>query len=90
MYQISFTFFDDKNLVIDVEENLLQKFLDSMGSNKVFYTENKETGFWVHAEQVRYFFVRKKALTAAVLPTTQGEVQCQQNQSSEQESVSQS
>jgi len=60
MYSVKFTFFDGKEIEVEVEDNRLDKFLDSVGSNQIYYTENKEHGAWFNSAHVRYFFVRKQ------------------------------
>lgn len=70
MYQIQFHFFDSHQLDINVEDDLLEKFLDDLGQNRTFLNNEKTSGFWLQADKVRYFTLQKL-----------GEPQCQ-NQSS--------
>jgi hypothetical protein len=58
-YEIIFKFFDGFDLPLEIEEEDLDHFLDDLGKNKPYFTQNKLRGFWIQGEQIRYFTIRK-------------------------------
>lgn len=77
MYRIQFYFIDGHQLDIDVGADDIDRFLEDLGQNRAFFTKEKQSGFWLQGEKVRYFKLFKI-----------GEPQCPKNLPSEAESAS--
>lgn len=60
MYTVSFKFFDDKSIQVEIAADELDAFIECIGSNKVFYSKEKAKGFWIHAEHVRCMRIDKQ------------------------------
>lgn len=55
MYNVKFNFFDGETVEVAVNDHDLDKFLNVIGENKVFFNDAKTAGTWLNGSQVRFF-----------------------------------
>jgi len=51
---LKFTYFDEKELVINIEEDKIEKFFECLNKHEIYHDEFHKTGFWTDVEKVRY------------------------------------
>jgi len=57
-YKVTLTYKDDKVLNILTSEENLEKLLDSLDENRVFFDEKTQAGFWTCKKELRHIIVQ--------------------------------
>jgi len=55
MYKIHFVYMDNQTLDVNVNAQEVEKFMDSIGNNRVYMNDEKGVGIWLPIDKVRYF-----------------------------------
>jgi len=58
-FVVSFHYMDGKDFEIEVLPEDMEKFIESVGKQEVYFNESKGVGIWIPIEKVRYFHVER-------------------------------
>jgi hypothetical protein len=80
MYSVQFIFNDYKKFSVEVNDEDINDFIDSIQQGKAYFDEKKDVGFWLPLENLRCAYISKL--------TQLQEEPCQNNPILEAENVS--
>jgi len=59
-YKIFFKYMDGETYELDVHPNDMEKLMDALGKNEVYFNDSRGVGVWIPIDKVRYFQVERQ------------------------------
>lgn len=58
-FEVQLFYMDGKDEELLVSGDKVEKFLDDLGKNVVYYDEEKGQGIWIPIDKIRYFKIKQ-------------------------------